>query len=690
MRRRMSWWLKLPILSGQKSPDLSTLQFHDGIRPPKEGAHFNDAEFQAILIDYESAREDARLLEQVRSQVFALALGSLTVVTAFFPFECLRDAACRRAPDYVLAAFPVIPLALFAYLTVVGGKFVLASFYLRDLERQLRSATQFQGSSLLWAEIEVETNRANGKNSIFDVMLLLMVVGAIIIFGGLVGSILWIVSGPWKLIMILAYGVSAGLIFRRASDIFMDGREIYLRVRKDALEAVQSPLEIKNGEFISLNRESRASALRWRRMLFHLLPRRSMNFLGKWGFYLLGALYPIILAGISPAGVKISFLTFCLCLIFDLLLYQARYMANDIWGYEQDRQHLHSATRNRLGNIYRDDFLRAVRSAITNILARVILFSILFILAPSPLKVYFGWAAILLLAISLPYDKLRRRASGSYIQVIFVYLLAAAGYPLRVGLGLSVAANLGGVYVAALTKWHLLLLTFLFGLMFLGLAWTVEAVAQVNDQDITATSRGPRGLQRSDSTQLAVLPQLLSKPHQLLQLGIIPRIEVLERHAECKGEYAHYLRNGDRWPALGRAPATIATYAIAASTPWVLLAVPLGDVVPFLMIGLLAGIVAAYASPIRSGFYAVVCVAWIGIEVFTGEVIPTSEAAVPAFAIASFLWLGVVGLNTVFRRQSFNEQMQSWLPVIYESAKRLFGWSLRFFFGVNAASRQAV
>ena len=166
--------------------------------------------------------------------------------------------------------------------------------------------------------------------------------------------------------------------------------------------------------------------------------------------------------------------------IFELVLYQARYMLNDLADADVDRLHVAAEARARL-----PVGARARRWSIGVLTARIALALVVMALLPDPARGIMLVAALGVAAATAAYEAVRapmRRGSRSlkekrphralFLQrsgALAVMVLVGAGYAIRVGFGVALAGADGPVVGAAVV------LGWLFGTTGVVMAWLLEA-----------------------------------------------------------------------------------------------------------------------------------------------------------------------------------------------------------------------
>ena len=95
---------------------------------------------EILLADYQACREDERVQLAVVAAVVGVLVTVIGLMAAAVTQTCefSDSTSCINAPDYLLAASPLIPIALLGYaiyFMVVG---MLRTYYMRGLENEIR------------------------------------------------------------------------------------------------------------------------------------------------------------------------------------------------------------------------------------------------------------------------------------------------------------------------------------------------------------------------------------------------------------------------------------------------------------------------------------------------------------------------------------------------------------------------
>lgn len=159
--------------------------------------------------------------------------------------------------------------------------------------------------------------------------------------------------------------------------------------------------------------------------------------------------------------------------VFELGLYQARYMVNDLIDVDVDRMHTAARARARL-----PDVPAANRWAIAVVVLRIAASAAIVALLPDRARTITIAAALGLVGVTVAYEVVRMptrrwtpaqvRARVSWPQIT-VFGLVGTGYGLRFGFGVALAGA-GPAAIAAATTFG-----WVFGTMVVVMIWTIEA-----------------------------------------------------------------------------------------------------------------------------------------------------------------------------------------------------------------------
>lgn len=472
-----------------------------------------------LLKDYELARLDERNLNATQATAFNVTVAVIGLMAANISSE-------THLPDPMLAAAPLLPLALLAYLQMLGTVATIRSYYMRGLERELRTYAGPALSALgdvpapALADLSLVIGSLRRGSWRFRAMANLILGVITVAFGGLTIYIGWrVVESPAVQIGMLAVYVPLAVLFLgEAARSSIGGRTLYTRTAQAFLDSeMVRPLPVVTlaplgGEAGPPQGPAIGGAMprssRERRLFSYLLyPRPEdsiklafapVSFLcaawstGEWGGWL-------------PAmGVWF---------VLEYLIYLARYQWNDVRGIEDDQRHAERKSRGRLpGGGSPGRRLRNIRISLAVAFLRLLA------------AVGMGWLIghlivtcvllALVLGIALLYEALRSRsakiaaeaASGNRDPLrpnpttAALWFLVSLGYAVRSGagfylggLGLTDSALVFGVVSIAA-----------YGMMFVLMTWVLEATSFCRHQLASASA---------DDAPWYRLDELARKPH---------------------------------------------------------------------------------------------------------------------------------------------------------------------------------
>ena len=639
---------------------------------------------EAYLVDYEATREDLRSLESVRVNVVGFALASLTVLGVVAWRDCrvrALVAECavgeqHKLADLILAATPLIPLALVSYLVLNGTTQVLKSFYSRQLERRISDALEAESSGAtlhpMWMEIEVQATRLSGRGGVLSPLVAILACAAAVIFGGFTAVIFLALDGSWRLAVGLFYAAGAVVLLRLSWLSVRSGRRLYLELESQAAQ-----------EFRNVLRHQQPTPL-----IFLLLPRRGVDFIFKGAFVVAGMFVaiglivsfgPVVAPGleVQTSGRQISLLI-AVVVIFEFVLYQARYLLNDYRGLEQDLARRRPGQEGRLSSyLVRSDESpvltpeverRALRLTLIGVVARLLVFVALAMVFPPPLDRALLIAGGATLLVALVYDSLRdaepRTERGSRAVALALHVIVGAGYAIRFSLGFVAAREVFDLPLSNRGHWLGVLFCWLFGMFLVVLTWALEAMSYV-DAEVYANQR------LDNASNVKVADALWRKPQlavQLRYMGLGPGISTRQPDLErsLAGGRTAYLTHGDGACAWRVVP-TLLVSAAAWAWPAALLPIGANWVVAFAMTGLLVGnLLWPGGSAVRVG--AGVVGGTIALVLAIGGVLARHEqpwfpGLKPWWGDLTWTvlligpWLAVAGVNAVFRIQSRQQQL---------------------------------
>lgn len=473
-------------------------------------------ELDALLVDYAEARDDERHFVTLQGTALTLALTALTFLSALAVLRWRSTGSdVPKIPEPIVAAAPMIVMAILAFAQSAGGQSVIRSFYMRSLEREIRRLLDLDRDladypslrPISLAEINatyttMSSGGPRGASSYYRFMTGFIFVGAFVSFGGLVFSLAWSVSMPWRMTMILVYGSIAAAIVHNSLSVNRRGRELFkneVSFTARRLDASLLPL---------LNRKARTEA----RSLASYLVLPRPDDLVKGLFVIMGMLFAGIATSYDPS--LRSGLTFREAVLFVLaveyLIYQSRYQWNDIRGRYEDRSA--PGTRGR-GRLPEGDAAIAASLAVMTVR---IFFVVVFVTAArggdhaiTHIDRTLLTAIPLIYGLALPYElvrsRTRRTGRCSKKELSCIVFLVGLGYPIRFGLGwAAVGGGSSFVLVMGLVGiWGL-------GVAFVTLTWVLEAGSYVTIRFSSESQDAYYGRYEAGSLQIARKPHLLT------------------------------------------------------------------------------------------------------------------------------------------------------------------------------------
>lgn len=574
----------------------------------------------------------------------------------------------------------MIPLALMSYLVIIGIKIVFMSFYLRRLERNIRAALP-GNTSPAWAEIETNTSRLSRGTSLTQPLTILLVLAALAVFGGFTFVIFLSVGYSWKWAMVGLYGTMIAVLIRLTWRVTQHGRRNYLELEKSA----QDNLGATDAALSNDNNNPRQLRL----LLFHLVPRPNIDFTNKGIFIVFGA----VLALTLPSNVE-KVQTFqaidwapaiCVIVLFEIVLYQGRYLLNDLRGHENDLKHPDRSFRRRLAFYYRD-LVTARKVALTNVIFRLMIYCVTIQFLEPKLRWLMCIVAVALILCACAYDSLRELTPTTHGRkwalAWNIHLLVGTGYAIRGALGLSLAAVVFGIELSISEYLFVLLFFWSFGIMFVSLSWTLDAVGSV-DEEITASGCRPRPDETRVEQSLWTKPQLAV---HLEFLGLTPETTQRFDHGDSsplpRGHRSRFLDAGDWFSVLRLAPLVLAT-VVSAIWPVMVSGASAALVVASGVVGVVGALVMGTGRRLVREMASFCTTLLVAVFVFVGN---STDGQALIATLISLLPLGVLILtNAIMRRQSrytLIEKIRDDLILINDNYLRPLGRSLtRFFLG---------
>jgi hypothetical protein len=431
---------------------------------------------EVLLADYQTCREDDRVLTSIQAGLFSVAIALIGLMAAAVTQTCQFSTSktCIHTPYYVLAATPFVPIALAAYVAVIGATSALRSYYMRGLESEIRKYApgrlaelgEVRPISFIGISLEAVSLRRGGIA--FRLLNYMILVVVIIIFGGYTAYIGFHVGRAEQITMAVLYAAIATILVWQVSLATVGGRGYFTRAAELYASGKGTRLP-----FIKAQNHQRGSRDGRSLVSYLIFPRPE-----DWSKWLIA---PGAFAATAWSSGDFSewrqFLL--LWLVLEYLIYEARYQWNDIRGIADDRSHAESRARGRLplGPAGRPDKT-----------TRAILVSMCVALLRLALALLAGWAAGLegpvlallatVFAVAIIYEALRavrQKPAATAVSpvTVAIWLVVGLGYGVRSGLGFA----LGGFRIA---DWRFIVgisCFMAYGVMFVLLNWVLEATS---------------------------------------------------------------------------------------------------------------------------------------------------------------------------------------------------------------------
>lgn len=423
--------------------------------------------FDLLLADYQAAREDERSLVAAQGTSISVAVALLALLAAALTQTCNLGSGsnCVRVPDLFLAAAPLGPVAVVAYLAMFGAVSTIRSYYLRALERELRAyAPQaFDGYGEIgpatYAGLTIEVTSLRRGRMGYRLLTNTIFAAVLLVFGGLTAYIGTHVAWPVRIAMLVVYVPIILLILWEVLAATIGGRTLFLHTADRYARRPDLP---------HVDRDRPEG----RNLFSYLLLPRPEDWI-KWT--IAPGVYAVTAWTVGGWHDWRTFLV--LWFVLEFLVYEARYQWNDIRGFAEDLEHpeRHARARLPIGLDTASNRWIVMASGLTAVLRLVLALLVgwvYHVFAPTVVLM------LVVLGVAVLYEWLRSRPNtwgvGPPSRVsVALWLVVGVGYAVRAALGFqwaglaltSVGALAGIVCFAA------------FGVMFVLLTWTLEATS---------------------------------------------------------------------------------------------------------------------------------------------------------------------------------------------------------------------
>ena len=307
--------------------------------PTPDPAAADEQRLQVLLTDYAETRDDERTFTNVQGVtvglLFTILAAMVAVVTGLGTNGDAAGKGIASTFPWLAAAVPVVPLAILTYLQLQGTAAVVRSYYLRSLELEIRQLTERPDRPTLAATytrtlLDIASLRRGRAR--YRLLTMAVVLVVIVVFGGLVVYIGFQVPWGQRITMIAVYAPAVLLLFREFWSVTIGGRRFWeeLMAGRPHVEVpLTTPPVARSGRSL---------------LSYLVLPR--IEELIKLSFLGTGFLYGALAVGHVDRTLWTAFGLGLL--VFEYLVYEARYQWNDLRGAAEDRQHAYAAQRRRL------------------------------------------------------------------------------------------------------------------------------------------------------------------------------------------------------------------------------------------------------------------------------------------------------------------------------------------------------
>jgi hypothetical protein len=467
------------------------------------------ASHQALLADYSNCRDDERQSQIAIATMASIAMAYLTAVVALIPDPCPLNEIPREAclSPWIFSLVPLPPFGLIAWVTLQGATATIRSFYLRALERRIEAVAEALPGETLDAKRESLATPSMTRLA----MIVWSPRRGITVFRYLQGALLASVSAL-LLVVIVSALMRIQPIYLRVASMFVYGAGGWLMAQAAAKASLKGrelwEETVRRADEFLMTEEKKDQPKAGRSLLsYALVPRLSDAFAKTW--ILPAALAVAVFASENPLRFELH-TVIAFIFIFELLIYQTRYIWNDVRNCSEDATHPDAELR---GHLSPPCTRERIRAGLTILAIRlgVALF------AGAALKEGADWALLAwgaaVFVIALPYDYIRDRLRSdtgppgrASPAKIGVYLLVGLGYALRCALGFWLGGALPSLVVLAA------LLGYALGIMMVTMTWAIESVAFFLDEDGKAeTRRGETLRMKQHLGPLAVMVGLIDK-----------------------------------------------------------------------------------------------------------------------------------------------------------------------------------
>jgi hypothetical protein len=323
-----------------------------------------DRRLTILLSDYQMARDDERTFTNIQAAFFGLAIALLAGLATLISNACqfqvghqgaealfraakrtAQPSTCSHIPDAILAAAPLVPLAVVGFMQFLGTIATIRNYYLRILESELRDyagepfkAVSGIGPAWYMEFLAVLVSLRRGQRG-FRALNTLVIMATLCAFGGFIVYIASALTAAYRIAMGIIYGASALLLIEENIRSTLGGRGLFLTLVSKQQQYAST------GAWPNLPAPPARNPSSERRLISYLLLPRPEDWI-KWLFFPIAFLMALLSARSMPKVQLAHAAVFFV--VLEYLLYEARYQWNDIRGFGSDQRHPFKRERRRL------------------------------------------------------------------------------------------------------------------------------------------------------------------------------------------------------------------------------------------------------------------------------------------------------------------------------------------------------
>ncbi|MFI5034999.1 MAG: hypothetical protein ACHQFZ_02200 [Acidimicrobiales bacterium] len=445
--------------------------------------HDESVTTEVLMQELSQAREDSRSTLIQVSAIIGVGLALLIVITK------VAIDYHHTLPWIVYLTSPLAPVLLISYVVLLESNAVIRTYYMRALEVRLIDRIHQEDSDLSlpsWSHFDSHLN--GGLNAIGPMAInwLFIYFGIFAILISWMGFMIWTQLIGWRLQVI-------GIVFD-VSILLPPTFLAILNLRKGRAQWQRLETLVSKSLTEAKTSTSRdKSELRERSLRSFLIIPRIEDLILKSPFLPLSYILIGFLTRAHPLNATTLYPMIGVWLAFELLIYQSRYLVNDVRGRFEDSSP--TAPKRRfpasiVGSPYEP---LALRYCFSDLILRVT-FGVALILAFAPSR-HFAWIVCLLFifglaAVSWLYeyfrvftDALYRRMIGSNERLDAIAesrRFASASYLVTAMVGSGYALRcLFGVWLVGSGSWKVYVLAgsfaWAYGCMFVYMTWIIES-----------------------------------------------------------------------------------------------------------------------------------------------------------------------------------------------------------------------